>query len=33
MTALTKVRSLARDAGIAEVLEAVRPSAYSMKSK
>lgn len=30
---LTEVRSLARDAGIAEVLEAVRPSSYSMKAK
>ena len=30
---LTKVRSLAGDAGISEVLEAVRPSAYSMKAK
>src|SRR5436190_7785611 len=30
---LTKVRSLARDAGVSEVLEAVRPSAYSMKAK
>lgn len=30
---LTKVRSMARDAGISEVLEAVRPSAYSMKAK
>lgn len=30
---LTKVRSLAGEAGISEVLEAVRPSAYSMKAK
>ncbi len=30
---ITKIRSLARDAGISEVLEAVRPSAYSMKAK
>ena len=30
---LTKVRTLARDAGVSEVLEAVRPSAYSMKAK
>lgn len=30
---LTQVRTLARDAGISEVLEAVRPSAYSMKAK
>ncbi len=30
---LTKVRSLARDAGISVVLEAVRPSAYSLKAK
>jgi biopolymer transport protein ExbD len=30
---LTKVRVLARDAGIAEVQEGVRPSAYSSKSK
>jgi biopolymer transport protein ExbD len=30
---LTRVRTLARDAGVSEVLEAVRPSAYSMKAK
>ncbi|MGZ4965189.1 MAG: ExbD/TolR family protein [Limisphaerales bacterium] len=30
---ITKIRSLARDAGISEVLEAVTPSAYSMKAK
>ena len=30
---LTKVRALARDAGVAEVLEAVRPSAYSARAK
>lgn len=30
---LTKVRSLAKDAGVSEVLEAVRPSAYSARAK
>jgi biopolymer transport protein ExbD len=30
---LTKVRALARDAGVSEVLEAVRPSPYSAKAK
>jgi len=30
---LTKVRSIARDAGISELKEGVRPSAYSMKAK
>jgi biopolymer transport protein ExbD len=30
---LTKVRSMAKDAGVSEVLEAVRPSGYSGKAK